>query len=481
LWVKISWRILVNILPTRIRSGFFDVLRCLALKRISGITSRLAKATIVKPSEITFRFEKRPGVRATADSSSRRGTNFSMTADFNQAVVLDSIRRSKAGASRVELGHVTGLSTQTVSNICRRLLDLKLIEETGKSFDGPGKPRIILSLNESGHYSVGVHIDPSIITIVILGFSGKVVARKVFATPAVTSPKAVVAKIGSEILKLILKSGVDSNRILGLGIASPGPIDQGLGVVVDPPNLLGWHRVPLRDELAMATGLSVILDKDVTAAAVGEIWNGKHLPDEDFVFFYTGIGLGAGLVLGGDVFRGFSGNAGEVGGIVGDHRQSKFDRSKMGSLAELAQPLAMILEAESLGVLKENRVGADPHSVDSKFTELSSLANSGDQLAREILIRSAVRIGSAASSIMNLLDITTLVLGGPFWARLEKTYLAVLPDFLEEGRAVKGKRSIRVLPSSGGVDVAAVGAGCLVLDQAFSPRPGNLIFSAPAS
>jgi predicted NBD/HSP70 family sugar kinase len=407
----------------------------------------------------------------------RRGTNLSMTADFNQAVVLDAIRRSKQGASRVELFQITGLSNQTISNICRRLLDLELIEEVGKTVDGPGKPRTILRLRPAGNYAVGVHIDPAVITLVILDFPGNVVARSEFVTPTVTSPKAVVAKIASGIEKLIVKSGIAKGRILGLGIASPGPINQKLGVVVDPPNLLGWHRVPLRDELAKATGLPVILDKDVTAAAVGEIWSGSLGAEEDFVFFYTGIGLAAAVVVNGEVVRGVSTNAGEIGGIlVGEPRIHK-GQSLPGTLGQLATPLALIQEAEDKGVLEQNRVGADPHSIDERFTELVSLAASGNQVARAVIEKSAERIANSISAITNLLDISTLVIGGPFWSRLEPFYAYKLPSLLAEQHTIRDGRSFRVLSSTSGTDVVAVGAACLILDQAFSPKPSNLVFN----
>lgn len=410
---------------------------------------------------------------------SRRGTNLSMTADFNQSVILDAIRRSKGGASRVTLVEATGLSGQTVSNICRKLIDEGFIEESGKSGDGRGKPRTTLTLSSSGRFAVGVHIDPAVITGVILDFSGSVISRVQFDTPSVTSPKTVISKISTAVNRMIDKSGVDRGKILGLGIASPGPIDQKLGVVVDPPNLFGWHRVPLRDELAAATGLAVILDKDVTAAAVGEIWNGEFGPDEDFLFFYTGIGIGVGLVLSGEVFRGSTTNAGEVGGFMVDNPSSKSLRKNFGQVSELVTPLAILEEAEARGLLKQDRVGDDPNSVDRNFTELHTLYIKSDPAVREVFNRAAAQSAQAISSIMSLLDLTTVVFGGPFWSRLESSYLEVVPDLLEKARIVRDERSIRVLSSTIGNDVAAVGAACLVLDQAFSPKPGNLVFDSP--
>jgi hypothetical protein len=96
----------------------------------------------------------------------RRGTNLPRLADFNQAVILDAVRHAPDGLSRVELAGLTGLSAQAVSNITRRLLDRELIAEAGTLVPaGRGKPRTLLRLHPTGHYAIGVHVDPTVTTL----------------------------------------------------------------------------------------------------------------------------------------------------------------------------------------------------------------------------------------------------------------------------------------------------------------------------
>lgn len=116
----------------------------------------------------------------------RRGTNLPRMGDFNLTVILEAIRRSSGGLSRVELAQIVGLSPQTISNISRRLLDQQLIMEAGKEGSGPGKPRTILRLNPAGMYAVGVHLDPAVITFVVLDLLGDVVRHSRMATPGAT-------------------------------------------------------------------------------------------------------------------------------------------------------------------------------------------------------------------------------------------------------------------------------------------------------
>lgn len=127
--------------------------------------------------------------KASAGKASiRRGTNLPRMGDFNESVVLDAIRRHTAGLSRVELAQATGLSAQTVSNITRRLLDQGVARESGKQSTGSGKPRTLLQIAPGARYAVGVHLDPAVITYVLLDLLGTVVAQRSERTRAAATP-----------------------------------------------------------------------------------------------------------------------------------------------------------------------------------------------------------------------------------------------------------------------------------------------------
>jgi DNA-binding Lrp family transcriptional regulator len=149
----------------------------------------------------------------------RRGTNLPAVAGFNQTVVLDAIRRSVNGMSRVELVGATGLSAQTVSNVSRRLLNQGVIREAGKQIDGPGKPRTILQIEPRGGYAIGVHMDPAVITCVLLDLEGSVVAHSRMRTPPSGDANETVAKTVLAVEALIATSTVERERVLGLGVA----------------------------------------------------------------------------------------------------------------------------------------------------------------------------------------------------------------------------------------------------------------------
>ncbi|WP_427171026.1 ROK family protein [Arthrobacter sp. 92] len=407
--------------------------------------------------------------------SPRRGTNLPRMGDFNLTVILDAIRRSSGGLSRVELAQIVGLSPQTISNISRRLLEQNLIVEAGKEGSGPGKPRTILRLNPAGMYAVGVHLDPAVTTFVVLDLVGAVVKHSRMKTPEAGDPDAVIGIIAAEIKELVATSGVDPEKIAGLGVAAPGPIDLDEGTVVDPPLLLGWDHVPLRDALAEATGLSTLVDKDVTSAAVAETWAGGPSGSGSFVFMYMGTGIGCGIVLNDEVVRGTSGNAGEIGHIIVDPDGPPCDCGLRGCVKSSCIPQVLVSQAEEAGVLVDSRGLTSAPAVQESFAKLCLAADTGDVKAGEILDKSAVLVARAVAVVTNTLDVERVVFGGPFWTSLSHRYLDRIPPLVTENSAARRIHGIEVVGTGVGEDVGAIGAACLVLEHTLAPRAQRLL------
>ncbi len=418
------------------------------------------------------------GVPGAGVPQRRRGTNLPKMGDFNQAVILDSIRRSVDGLSRVELAGSAGLAAQTVSNICRRLLDAGLIMEAGKEASGPGKPRTILRLNPKGMYAVGVHIDPAVTSISLVDAIGTVLESLERPTDLASTPEDSVAAMGREIRAVIDRSGVDRLRVAGVGVATPGPIDAATGTVVDPPHMPGWRRVPVRSILQEATGLPVVMDKDVTAAVVAEQWTGATGNATSLVYIYIGTGIGAGLILGDEVVRGSSGNAGEIGHIITDPDGPECDCGRRGCVKANCMPETLVAEARDLGVLPPADP-ANPIGLAQDLAALAAAAENGNAAASGILARSARRMAAVVSALTSLLDVERVVFGGPFWPPLSATYLAQVPDIV---------RQLSVTSDVHALDMAgtrlsgeeAVGAACLVMEKTFSPNAGQLLLDAKA-
>jgi predicted NBD/HSP70 family sugar kinase len=408
----------------------------------------------------------------------RRGTNLPRIADFNQAVILDAIRHAPDGLSRVELAERTGLSAQSVSNITRRLLDRELITEAGTLVAaGRGKPRTLLRLHPTGHFAIGVHIDPTVTTVALLDFVGDVVASVRTLPASATSPPRLVAAITEAADGLVASTGVDAGRVLGLGIAAPGPLDPGAGVVLEPPLLPEWNRVGLRELLHEATGYPVVLHKDAAAAALAELWRGPRgsaAALTDFVFLYLGTGLGAGIVMGGELIGGSTNNAGEIGHLMVTADGPRCLCGQRGCVGAACRPRNLVAEAADAGLLPRPAPGAGDREIDELFTRLCGLAGR-DTPARRILEAGAFRLARAAATVSNLLDVRAVVFGGPIWDRIADVFLPIVSDTLLTTTEARQVHPVTALGSSLGADVGAIGAGCLVLEHAFSTRPSTLL------
>lgn len=409
----------------------------------------------------------------------RRGANLPSIGGFNRTVVLDAVRRSPDGLSRVELASRTGLSAQTVSNVTRFLIEAGMIAESGTIVSGRGKPRTILRLEAGSRYAVGVHVDPAVVTYVLLDLAGTVVASSTTSTPTADDPSEVVRTIATAVDELVTAAEIDVDAVLGVGIASPGPIDVDAGVVLDPPFLPRWRDVPLRDALAEATGYPVLLEKDVTAAVVGEMFLAGESSARNFAFVYFGTGFGVGLVVDHEPVRGVGSNAGDAGHIMVDQGALAGTPDGAGTRGEVGAAVApdrLVQIARARGLtLSGADAGDGVAEVDRAWDELAAAIEAGDPTAIGLARDAGAVMGNAVVLIVNLLDMDRVVFGGPFWSRVSSAALPAAREAIVGSPLLVPKHPVVVDESDRGADVAAVGAACLVLDAALSPRASALL------
>jgi len=415
------------------------------------------------------------------------GTNLPKVGSYNQNVVLDAIR-SSGTTSRVELAERTGLTPQTISVIVRRLLAGGLVREDGAQppagSSGGGKPRTTLRVEPTAGYAVGVHFDPGQIGAVLVDMAGTVLAETRRGVHAGLGPEEAVALMGRAVRKVVRAAAIPPRRMLGVGLACPGPIDQELGLVLYPPRLAGWDRVPLAAMLERATGSRVIMDNDATAAAIGERWSGVAKNIGNFAYIYMGTGIGGGLFLSNQVYRGPFRNAAEIGHVVAAPDGPPCYCGNRGCLEAVACPAAMVADARRLlaggaGGALAAAYAKDPGSVDHEA--LCGAAAAGDELARSVVDRVAAHLSNAAVSVTNMLDVELLVLGGPALGAVGEIYRAAVAEALAARPIARHIHRVPVALSPAGGGAAAIGGASLVFHHAFAPQLTTLLSpTAPA-
>lgn len=380
--------------------------------------------------------------------------------------LLDIIR-STGPVSRVELAERTGLTRASISNIVRVLLDRGFVDEVGLADSRGGKRRTMLAISPVARFGIGIHLKADQITYVVTNMAGGMLGRQRERGARDQSPSDVVARVARETKALIDKLGLDPAAVVGIGLVAPGPIDYAAGTISGLPTLVDWSDYPLREELSRATGRAVIVDKDATAAAIGEFWGGRVDTPLSFACLYMEQGIGSGIVVDGIAFRGSASNAGEIGHVSLDFKGPPCLCGNRGCLENYASPVAVVRNARAAGL----PIGSAEEISDSQaFDEIARLAVNHNGAARSLIEESAAYMAEGAVSLVNLTDLDLVVLAGPGFAIAGAIYVEFIREALDHRAFARRTHRVAVKLSAISRDAAAVGASALVLQQMLAPR-----------
>jgi predicted NBD/HSP70 family sugar kinase len=404
------------------------------------------------------------------------GANLPRVGSYNFNVVLSSIQASD-GISRVEIAKTTRLTAQTVSVIVRRLIEQGIVRESGSLPSAGGKPRKTLRINPTAAYAVGIHFDPIEMSIVVVDMTGQALAHSHHEISPVLDPEALIDQGAQVAHKLLANLGITHDRVLGVGAACPGPIDQSQGLITSPPRRDRWTEVPIKKLLKHYAGFDVIIDNDANAAAIGERWAGHGRTASDFAFLYLGTGIGGGMFLSNNIYRGVSLNAGEFGHLVVEPNGTPCYCGNRGCLEAMCSPAAIrknvhaelaLGRASTLAHLYQK----DPALVDHTTICLAAVEN--DYVARRVIDRVAEYLADCAVIIANALDVDLLVIGGKGVSHVAEIYRDKVSEFLRTRPLARKTHTMRVAISDMSSDGAALGAASLVLHAAFAPDTAHL-------
>ena len=307
--------------------------------------------------------------------------------NLNERTVLEAIRTG-APISRAEISRRSGISKPTVSVALQSLLEANLVREATERPDGPGYGAVYFEPVPEAALVLGLDVGARFVRGAVCDLAGAIRARQDVELPVAVVPEAVAA-IERLRTSLFDASGLDRNRIDGVVVGVPGVVEHDSGLLRLAENVQGLEGRAFADELQSALGLPVTLENDVNLAALGEQWQGVARGVDHFVFLSIGTGMGAGLVLDGELHRGRHGAAGEI-----DFALVGVDESLDPSALEIAQ-LASRFSARQ----------ADARA-------LFGAARNGDEAARAVVEEIARRIALHLAPIAAVADVELVVLGG---------------------------------------------------------------------
>jgi predicted NBD/HSP70 family sugar kinase len=225
-------------------------------------------------------------------------------------VTLQAIRVG-GPTTRAYLIEVTGLTPPAIANITKRLLKEKLILEVGRQRGARGQPAMKLAINPDGSFALGLNIDRDHITLLLLDLAGKVRARVSWDVDFAL-PEAVADFVGREIGPLLAGANIDMQKIIGIGVAMPDDMGR-VPLPHWPDGYTAWDGADIRELLAPILPLPIFIENDAAAAALGELYFGHGLHHPNFFYVLVSLGLGGGMVIAGNYYRGALGRSGEIG------------------------------------------------------------------------------------------------------------------------------------------------------------------------
>jgi predicted NBD/HSP70 family sugar kinase len=371
--------------------------------------------------------------------------------------------------SRAEIARLTGLTKGTVSVLVQELLNDGLLLELGARSEGQiGRPSTALSVNGNGLCGVGLDIGVDYLAVCVTDLLHRVRYQRIeSADNRDARPNHILDRAERLITRAVEAANGDGLAATGVCVALPGMLQGGGGRLLVAPNL-GWSDLRIVDELTSRLGpssLPIQADNEANLAALAELWLGEGADDGDYVYVSGEIGIGAGLIVGGRLFRGSRGFAGEIGHIVVDPYGPPCSCGGRGCLERIAGQEA-ILGAAGLARTVATSVG---HS-ESPLPDLLRRLELGDAAATTALDDAGSALGIALAAVINVIDADTIILGGiyaPF------TPWLVEPLERELRRQVMGarERAVRLRASALGPEAAMRGAAACIVQQILAGPP----------
>ena len=262
---------------------------------------------------------------------------------------------------------------------------------------------------------IGIDLGGSAVRLSTVTSAGRLRYSKSVDISARREQKYVLDAIINSINELITIEKKRGNKVVSIGIGSPGTIDLRKGVVVTSANFKGWKDVPLKKLLEKGVNLPVVLDNDANTAAFGEKWKGAGRKVNSLICLTMGTGIGGGIVLDGDIWHGADGMAGEIGHMTVNPEGPRCNCGNTGCLETYSSATGMVRSAiDSISngkktILKQLS-GRDNNRITAKMIHEAALRR--DRLSTEILTEAGKYLGIAMASLINILNPEMVILTG---------------------------------------------------------------------
>ncbi len=361
------------------------------------------------------------------------------------------------GHSRSDIAKALQISKPTISNIVDELLEQGWVQEkeSERASSSGGRKPYHVYFNQDAYYIIGIDIGGTSIEIAVMNLFGTIIDKTDLDTQKHIDHN-IVTVIAATVNELLEKIDIDSSKIYGIGVGVPGITDVENGIVVDAPSLR-WKNKPLKMELESLLPCPVYIDNDVNVAALGEQWKGTGELNRNFLMITLGTGIGCGLIINGELYRGSSYAAGEIGYMITDKEtaEKSYDQTFTGYGF-----LDSHVGGPSITKRMLNHLGeSNNNTTDFSAKRIFQMANEGDEDALEIINESLSHLAFALINVISIINPGLIVLGGGI-SKSMNAYLSKLTTIIEKHLPIQTEVVITNVE-----DVSLLGAGYLLLKE----------------
>ena len=314
----------------------------------------------------------------------------------NRYIILDALRH--CSISRAELSKITGLAKSSVTTLTNEMISQGILCEAGlaQKSNKAGRTRILLDINGNYGFSVGINLHRKKISVAAVDIKGKIIFDFLEKTTDFKDSDQAMKHIIDKLNNKIIEAKLDINRLVGIGVSSPGPVDYKNGVILEPPNFALFNNCEIVNKIKNVYCCPVFLENNSVSSALYEHYYINELKGST-LFVIISDGIGGVLLQNGEIYRGAYGIAGELGHISVDSKGDVCACGNRGCLEQYA----------TLAALK-SRFGFED------YTQIVDLAKAGDKKALEIIEFLANTLGRAFVGAVNLFDLDRIVLYGEY-------------------------------------------------------------------
>lgn len=389
---------------------------------------------------------------------------------INRAAILSAIRDATA-IPRAEIAVRTGLTKATVTNLVGELVDEGVLLEQGRAQSTGGRRPIPVALNPDSRFAVGVDVGIHEVRVVAVDLNAAVLVQRRYALSFLQGNEQFLGVLGQAIADLLAivfaMPGRSREQWLGIGIGMHGIVDARTGISVFAPNLR-LSGIHIREQLEARFGVDVLVDNDVRATAAAEQWFANPGELSNFVYVNVGVGVGAAIVLHGEILNGVSGSAGEIGHTVVEASGRVCACGKRGCLETVCSGPSLAHRAREAvrngqTSLVEQLVQGDMGAV-TGYTVFQA-ADLGDGVAQKLFRSAGTALGEMIGHLVNALDPQAVVIGGGV-SNAGHHLFDPLRERVEHIALGRARDQIKITPGLV-KDATQVGAATMVLKRFF--------------